>query len=126
MFEKILNIYLKEECDEMKMEILNSLSSEEIENIFHYGCCSSAPASFTYYYQTNAFFDKYAEDCLEILQQSINDCYIDPQNFDFTRNNIVWLVVEMSVSDFICYYENNKYLYEDEELEEEDEDEEEE
>ena len=119
MFEKILNDYM-EECSEMEMEILNSLSCEEIENIYHYGCCSSAPASFIYYYQTNTFFDKHSEECLEILKLAINDCYIDPQKFEFTKNEITWLVVEIAVSDFICYYENNEYLYaEDEETEEE-------
>ena len=117
---KILNIYMEEECSEIENEIFNSLSEEEIENIYHYGCCSSAPASFIYYYQTNDFFDKYSEECLSILQQSINDCYIDPQKFEFTRNNITWLCIEITVSDFMCYYENNKYLYnEDEETEEE-------
>ena len=119
MFEKILNIYM-EERSEMENEILNSLSEYEIKNIYEYGCCSSAPGAFTYYYQTNAFFDKYAEECLEILQLAINDCMIDPNNFNFTKNNITWLVVEMTVSNFMSYYENNEYSYdEDEETEEE-------
>ena len=119
MFEKILNDYLKEECGEMEKEILNSLSSEdEIKNIYEYGCCSSAPGAFIYYYQTNAFFDKYSEKCLETLQQAINDCYIDPQNFNFTKNEITWLCVELSVSSFMNYYENNEYLYDEEEEEE--------
>ena len=121
MFEKILNIYM-EECSEMENEIFNSLSCEEIENIYRYGCCSSAPSSYIYYYQTNAFFDRHSDKCLEILEKAINDCMIDPQNFDFTRNNITWLVVELKISDFMCYYEENKYLYEeDEELEEDEE-----
>ena len=82
MFDKILNDYLKE-CDEMEQEILTSLSEDEIKYIYEYGCCFSAPVAFTYYYQTNAFFDKYAEECLELLQLAINDYMIDPQNFNF-------------------------------------------
>ena len=114
MFNEILNDYLKE-CNEMEKEIFNSLSCEEIENIYHYSCCFSAPASFIYYYQTNAFFDKYAEECLSILQQAINDQMIDPNDFEFTRNNITWLSIEITVSNFMCYYENNEYTYDEEE-----------
>ena len=118
MFDKILNDYMKE-CDEMEQEILTSLSEDEIKNIYEYGCCFSAPGAFIYYYQTNAFFDKYPEECLEILQLAINDIMIDPNDFNFTRNNIVWLCVEITVSNFMSYYENNKYLYEEEDEEEE-------
>lgn len=115
---KILNDYLKE-CGIMENEILNSLSEDEIKNIYEYGCCFSAPCSYIYYYQTNAFFDKHSSECLEILQQTINDHMIDPNNFSFTKNEITWLVVEITVSNFICYYEENKYRYEDEDEEEE-------
>ena len=115
MFEKVLNVYLKEECDEMEKEILNSLSEDEIKCIYEYGCCSSAPGAFIYYYQTNAFFDKYPEECLELLQLAINDYMIDPQNFNFRRNDIVWLCVETTVNNFMCYYENNEYIYDEEE-----------
>lgn len=114
MFDKILNDYLKE-CGEMEQEILTSLSEYEIENIYEYGCCFSAPGAFIYYYQTKAFFDKYSEECLEILQLAINDYMIDPQNFNFRRNDIVWLCVETTVNNFMCYYENNEYLYDEEE-----------
>lgn len=116
MFDKILNDYLKE-CDEMEQEILTSLSEDEIKNIYEYGCCFSAPGAFIYYYQTNDFFDKYAEECLEILQLAINDYMIDPQNFNFRRNDIVWLCVETTVNNLMCYYDNNEYLYEEEEEE---------
>ena len=75
MFEKILNDYLKE-CEIIENEILTSLSEDEIKNIYEYGCCFSAPGAFTYNYQTNAFFDKYAEVCLELLQLAINDYMI--------------------------------------------------
>ena len=115
MFDKILNDYLKEECGEMENEILTSLSSDEIRNIYEYGCCSSAPGAFTYYYQTKAFFDKHSEECLEILQLAINDYMIDPNDFNFTKNNITWLCVELTVSNFMSYYENNEYLYNEEE-----------
>ena len=117
MFEKILNIYM-EECSEIEKEILNSLSEDEIKNIYEYGCCFSAPAAFTYYWQTNAFFDKHSSECLEILQQAVNDCYIDPRNFSFTKNEITWLCVETIVNDFMCYYENNEYSYDEEDEEE--------
>ena len=113
MFEKFLNDYLKE-CGEMEKEIFNSLSEDEIKCIYEYGCSSAAPCSYIYYYQTNNFFDRHSEECLEILQQAINDQMIDIQNFNFRRNDIVWLVVELSVSNFMCYYEENKYRYEDE------------
>ena len=120
----MLNDYMKEcECGEMEMEIHTSLSEDEIKCIYEYGISSAAPCSYIYYYQTNAFFDKYSEECLEILQQSINDCYINPQNFSFTKNEITWLCIEMLISDFMCYYEENKYRYEDEELEEYEEEE---
>ena len=113
MFE-ILNDYLKE-CNEIENEVLNSLSCEEIENIYHYGCCGTAPCSYIFYYQTNAFFDKYSSECLEILQQTINECYIEPRNFNFTKNDIVWLCVEKIVNDFMNYYEENNEYEEEEE-----------
>ena len=127
MFDQILNDYLKECDNEIEMEILNSLSCEEIKCIYDYGCREAAPGRFLYYYQTNNFFNKYPDECLEMLELAINDYHmIDPQTFEFTRNNIVWVVIEQSVSNFIFYYENNKYRYEEElELEEEDEEDEE-
>ena len=126
MFETILNDYMKEECGIMEREILASLSEEEIKNVYEYGCRFSGPGAFIYYYQTNAFFDKYSDKCLEILQQAVNECYIDPNDFDFCKNEITWLCVERITSDFVNYYEENKYRYEikEEELEEEDEEEE--
>lgn len=118
MFEKILNDYLKEECGAMEQEILSSLSEDEIKNIYEYGCCWAGAGNFLYYYQTNAFFNKYPEECLEVLQLAINDCWIDPKNFNFRRNDIVWLAVEVTVQNFMSYLEDNEYLYDEDEEEE--------
>lgn len=113
-YEKNLNNYLKEECGIIEEEILISLSEDEIEYFYDYGCCLVRAVNFSYVDKLHAFFNKHQEKCLEILQQAINDCYIDPQKFEFSRNSIVYLVVEVTVKNFIKYLEDkdNEYLNE--------------
>ena len=72
-------------------------SDEEImaylENVTTYGCVNGTVSSLIYYCDTGAFFDKYADECLEIANNYIDMC--DGRvTFELTRNNLAWIAFE--------------------------------
>lgn len=61
------------------------------------------------------FFNKYSTECLENVERMKNEYRIDLNEFEFTKNNLCWLMIEAVVSDFINWCE--WYCEEDEEEE---------
>ena len=72
-------------------------SDEEIiaylENVTTYGCATGTVSSLIYCCDTEAFFDRHADECLEIASNYIDMC--DGRvTFELTRNNLAWIAFE--------------------------------
>ncbi len=111
--EKMLNAYIKENGNDVIGEVLTSLSLDEIQDVYNYGCSSGSASSYIYYHQTEAFFNRYSTECLENIERMKDEYCMDLNEFEFTKNNLCWLMIEAVVSDFInwcecCYNEEDE------------------
>ena len=113
--EKMLNAYIKENGNDVIEEVLTSLSLDEIQDVYNYGCSNGSASSYIYYHQTETFFNRYSNECLENLERMKDECYIDLNEFEFTKNSLCWLMVELVVRDFMSWCE---WYYEEDEEEE--------
>ena len=96
----LLNGYVNElEC-EAKKAVFEILDINDIEVVFNYGC-SAGVGGFTYYHETEKFFNKYPDEVLECLQSVIEECGAVPSGFELTRNNLTWLFIEETVREMI-------------------------
>ena len=84
--EKMLNVYIKENGNDVIEEVLTSLSLDEIQDIYNYGCSNGVASSYIYYHQTETFFNKYSTECLENVERMKNEYRIDLNEFEFTKN----------------------------------------
>ena len=96
----LLNGYVNGlEC-EAKKAVFEILSLEDIEVVFNYGC-SAGVGGFTYYHETEEFFNEYPDEVLECLQNVIEEYGAVPSGFELTRNNLTWLFVEETVKEMV-------------------------
>ena len=103
--EKMLNAYIKENGNDVIEEVLTSLSLDEIQDVYNNGCSNGSASSYIYYHQTEAFFNKYSTECLENIKRMKDEYCMDLNEFEFTKNNLCWLMVETIVSDFMSWLE---------------------
>ena len=98
---ELLNGYVNGlEC-EAKKAVFEILSLEDIETVFEYGC-SAGVSGFTYYHETEKFFNEYPDEVLECLQNVIEECgSVACTWFELTRNNLTWLFVEETVKEMV-------------------------
>ena len=97
---ELLNGYVNGlEC-EAKKAVFEILDINDIEVVFEYGC-SAGVGGFTYYHETEKFFNEYPDEVLECLQSAIEECGEVPSGFEFTRNNLTWLFVEETVKEMV-------------------------
>ena len=87
------------EC-EAKKAVFEKLDINDIEVVFNYGC-SAGVSGFTYYHETEGFFNEYPDEVLECLQSVIEECGAIPRGFNFDKNSLTWLFVEETVREMI-------------------------
>ena len=97
----LLNGYVNGlEC-EAKKAVFEILDINEIETVFEYGC-SAGVGGFTYYHETHSFFDTYANEIFEMMNELKNEYGAEMfTNFDFNKNDLTWLFVEETVREMI-------------------------
>ena len=69
---------LKKEVAEIIVDMLDENADNEevmgtVENITTYGCVSGTVPALTYYNQTEAFFDRHANEIFELIAWEIRD-----------------------------------------------------
>lgn len=98
---KLLNGYVNGlEC-EAKKAVFEILSIEDVEAVFNYGC-SIGIGCFIYYHETHSFFDTYANEIFEMLNELKNEYGTEMfTNFEFDKNNLTWLFVEETVRQMV-------------------------
>ena len=97
----LLNGYVNGLESEAKKAVFEILSLEDIETVFEYGC-SAGVGGFVYYHQTEEFFDTYANEILELVNELKNEYGAEMfTNFEFDKNSLTWLFVEETVREMI-------------------------
>ena len=97
----LLNGYVNGlEC-EAKKAVFEILDINDVEVVFNYGC-SAGVGGFTYYHETEEFFDTYANEIFEMMNELKNEYGAEMfTNFEFDKNSFTWLFVEETVREMV-------------------------
>ena len=98
---ELLNGYVNGLESEAKKAVFEILDINEIEVVFNYGC-SAGVSGFTYYHETEEFFDTYSDEILELVNELKNEYGAEMfTNFEFDKNSLTWLFIEETVREMI-------------------------
>ena len=98
----LLNGYVNGLESEAKKAVFEILDINEIEDVFNHGCISGCAGGFIYYHQTEEFFDTYANEIFEMMNELKNEYGAEMfANLEFDKNSLTWLFVEETVREMI-------------------------
>ena len=99
MLENTMEGTLKHEVVEIIMDQVDGLENEEIlstvEEIVTYGCQSGVVSALITYSDTEAFFDRHANEIFELVEDTKQEGIIDMNNFTLSKNNLAWFAFEI-------------------------------
>ena len=96
----LLNGYVNGLESEAKKAVFEILDINEIEDVFNHGCVSGCAGGFIYYHQTEEFFDTYANEIFEMMNELKNEYGAEMfANLEFDKNSLTWLFVEETVRE---------------------------
>ena len=97
---------LKHEVAEILVDELTDIEDDEIlsymRDIINYGCVSGTVKSLITYKDTEKFFDKYADEIFDLMNEKRDDGW-DLNNIEFNKNNLAWWSFEVMAQEI--YYE---------------------
>ena len=97
---------LKHEVAEILVNELTDIEDDEIlsymRDIIDYGCVSGTVKSLITYKDTEKFFDKYADEIFDLMNEKRDDGW-DLNNIEFNKNNLAWFAFEAIAQEI--YYE---------------------
>ena len=97
---------LKHEVAEILVDELTDIEDDEIlsymRDIINYGCMSGTVKSLITYKDTEKFFDKYADEIFDLMNEKRDDGW-DLNNIEFNKNNLAWWSFEVIAQEI--YYE---------------------
>ena len=97
---------LKHEVAEILVDELTDIEDDEIlsymRDIIDYGCVSGTVKSLITYKDTEKFFDKYANEIFDLINEKRDDGW-DLNNIEFNKNNLAWWSFEVIAQEI--YYE---------------------
>ena len=99
-----LNNYVNNLTNRAEVEVFRILNNGshsdtlcKLQTVYENGC-SVGVAGFVYYYETEAFFNKYATEILETVEEIKQTRGLDCiQDYEFNKNGLTWLFVEETV-----------------------------
>ena len=98
MLENTMEGTLKHEVVEIIMDQVDGLENEEIlstvEEIVTYGCQSGIVSALITYSDTEAFFDRHANEIFELVEDMRQEGIINMNNFELSKNNLAWFAFE--------------------------------
>ena len=111
--KEVIDIIL-DEAGESDEEIMAYL-----ENVTTYGCVNGTVSSLIYYCDTEAFFDRHADEIFELITDAKEEGALDLNNIELTRNELAWIAFELiaweirdeleNAMEFITDSEGNEY-----------------
>ena len=115
---------LKHEVAEIIVNMLSVDADNEevigtVEDITTYGCVSGTVPALTYYSDTEAFFDRHADEIFELIEDMSEEGVIDKKQIELSKNNLAWTAFELiaweirdeleAAMEFITDSEGNEY-----------------
>ena len=89
---------LKHEVAEIIMDQVDGLDNNKmfsaVEEIIAQGCQSGVVSALITYSDTEAFFDKHANEIFELIEDAKQEGIIDMNNFILNKNNLSWFAFE--------------------------------
>ena len=102
ILENTMEGTLKHDVAEILVDELTDIEDDEIlsymRNIIDYGCVSGTVKSLITYKDTEKFFDKYANEIFDLINEKRDDGW-DLNNIEFNKNNLAWWSFEVMVSE---------------------------
>ena len=93
---------LKHEVAEILVNEWTDIEDDEIlsymRDIIDYGCVSGTVKSLITYKDTEKFFNKYADEIFDLMNEKRDDGW-DLNNIEFNKNNLAWWSFEVIVSE---------------------------
>jgi hypothetical protein len=87
--------------DTFKQYLLDTYTSDELNEIAEHGCASVAPVGMIYYTETTALYDRFCADLHETVGEWVDDIGFVPShitenigNVVLFKNAIVWAIAE--------------------------------
>ena len=106
ILENTMEGTLKHEVAEILVDELTDIEDDEIlsymRGIIDYGCVSGTVKSLITYKDTEKFFDKYANEIFDLMNEKRDDGW-DLNNIEFNKNNLAWWSFEVIAQEI--YYE---------------------
>ena len=90
---------LKHEVAEIIMDQVEELDNDNevltiVEEIVAQGCQSGVVSVLITYSDTEAFFDRHANEIFELVEDAKQEGIIDMNNFELSKNNLAWFAFE--------------------------------
>ena len=99
MLENTMEGTLKHEVAEIILDEVDGLEKDNeilaaVEEIITYGCQSGIVTALIYQKDTEAFFDRHADEIFELVEDAKYMDLIDIKDFELSRNNLAWFAFE--------------------------------
>ena len=99
MLENTMEETLKHEVVEIIMDQVEGLDNNEIfsvvEEIVTQGCQSGVVSALITYSDTEAFFDRHANEIFELVEEAKEEGIINLNEFILCKNDLAWFAFEM-------------------------------
>lgn len=91
---------LRKEVAEIIVDMLSVDADNEevmgtVEDITTYGCVNGVVPALTYYSDTEAFFDRHADEIFELIEDMAEEGIIDKKQIELSKNNLAWTAFEL-------------------------------
>ena len=91
---------LRKEVAEIIVDMLSENADNEevigtVEDITTYGCAGGTVPALTYYSDTEAFFDRHADEIFELIEDMAEEGVIDKKQIELSKNNLAWTAFEL-------------------------------
>ena len=98
MLENTMEGTLKHEVVEIILDQVSELDDSEIlsavEEIVTHGCATGVVPALITYDDTDKFFNNYADEIFELVEDMKQEGIIDMNSFELSKNNLAWLAFE--------------------------------
>ena len=98
ILENTMEGTLKHEVAEIIMDEVDGLDNNEIfpavKEMVTYGCQSGIVSALITYKDTEAFFDRHADEIFELVEDAKQMDLIDINDFILCKNNLAWFAFE--------------------------------
>ena len=99
MLENTMEGTLKHEAVEIIMDQVEGLDNNEmfsaVEEIVAQGCQSGVVSALITYSDTEAFFDRHANEIFELVEEAKEEGIINLNEFILCKNDLAWFAFEM-------------------------------